>query len=147
MLGRVLSAVKRSEKLKSCGEQFSINRLNKWDCVESHLHSKFNPQKARMSRGLLWFLQDKMAKVWLWLCGEWRKFGYKELFSDVFAKLFQPKVCLREKRSISMKQKYRLRHSASACRGNWRKFLPRRCAIPEKSENYRVWPLPWMMYL
>ena len=31
--------------------------------------------------------------------------------------------------------------------GLWRKFLSRRCAIPEKFENYRVWPLPWMMYL
>ena len=31
--------------------------------------------------------------------------------------------------------------------GLWRKFLPRRYSIPGKIENYRVWPLPWMMYL
>ena len=74
-----------------------------------------------------------MEKIWI-----------QEIILGCICKIFSTKSVL-ERKTVHLDET-KIQAGAFGP-GLWRKFLPKGGCIPEKPENYRVWPLPWMMYL
>ncbi|WP_417065050.1 hypothetical protein [Gemmiger sp.] len=80
----------------------------------------FARQNGKSMTITLW----RMEKIWI-----------QEIILGCICKIFSTKSVL-EKKTVHLDET-KIQAGAFGP-GLWRKFLPRRCAIPEKSETYRV---------